>query len=214
MLRIVMDKPANTRYPIHELIAARWSPRSFASRPVETGKLYRIFEAARWAASSFNEQPWGFIVATKQDEDAHRAIADCLVEGNRKWAEAAPVLMISIAKLTFDRNDKPNRHAYHDLGQAMALLLVQATDLGLVAHQMAGFDEDRARATLSIPDNYDPVAGLALGYPGDAEKLPRELHEREYAPRQRKGFEEFVWSGVFGTPMPFESRVKRALEGE
>ena len=84
-----MDKPANTQYPIHELIAARWSPRVFAQRPVEAGKLYRIFEAARWAASSFNEQPWGFIVATKQDEDAHRAIADCLVEGNRKWAELA-----------------------------------------------------------------------------------------------------------------------------
>ncbi|MCH7825797.1 MAG: nitroreductase family protein, partial [Acidobacteria bacterium] len=151
-----MDKPANTRYPIHELIAARWSPRAFAQRPVETGKLYRIFEAARWAASSFNEQPWGFIVATKEDEDAHRAIADCLVEGNRKWAELAPVLMISVARLTFEHNDKPNRHAYHDLGQAVALMLVQATDLGLVAHQMAGFDQDKARVTLNIPDDYDP----------------------------------------------------------
>ena len=208
-----MDKPADTRYPIHEHIAARWSPLAFARRPVETGKLHRIFEAARWAPSSFNEQPWGFIVGTRENEEAHRAIADCLVEGNRVWAEAAPVLMISVAKLTLDRNGKPNRHAYHDLGQAVAMMLVQATELGLVTHQMGGFDQDKARATLGIPDNYDPVAGIALGYPGDAEKLPPELQKREYAPRQRKGFEEFVWLGEFGAPLPFESRVKRALEG-
>ncbi len=175
--------------------------------------LHRLFEAARWAPSSFNEQPWGFIVATRQQEDAHRAIADCLVETNREWAQFAPVLMLSLAKLTFDRNGKPNRHAYHDVGQAVAMMLVQATDLELAAHQMGGFDQDKARAILEIPDDYDPVAAIALGYPGDSEKLPAELLQREYSPRERKNFDAFVWSGKFGNPMPFESRVKRALEG-
>ena len=208
-----MEKPASTTYPIHQLIQERWSPRAFGERPVETGVLHRLFEAARWAPSSFNEQPWAFIVGVKADEEAHRAIAECLVEGNRQWAESAPVLMLSVAKLTFDRNGKPNRHAYHDLGQAVATMLVQATDLQLVAHQMAGFDQDQARRTLEIPDDYDPVAVIALGYPGDAEKLTRELQKGEYAPRQRKNFSEFVWSGTFGNPMPFESRVRRALEG-
>lgn len=208
-----MQKPASTTYPIHELIQARWSPRAFGERPVEAGVLHRLFEAARWAASSFNEQPWAFIVAVKTDEEAHRAIAECLVETNRQWAEHAPVLMMSVAKLTFDRNGAANRHAYHDLGQAVATMLVQATDLELVAHQMAGFDQDKARRTLEIPDDYDPVAVIALGYPGDAEKLPQELQKGEYAPRQRKNFSEFVWAGTFGNPMPFESRVKRALEG-
>jgi nitroreductase len=209
-----MEKPAPTTYPIHELIQNRWSPRSFGERPVGAGMLHRLFEAARWAPSSFNEQPWGFIVAVKTDQDAHRAIAECLGEANREWAQHAPVLMISVAKLTFDRNGKPNRHAYHDLGQAVAMMLVQATDLELVSHQMAGFDQDQARRKLQIPDNYDPVAVIALGHPGDAEKLPQELQKGEYAPRQRKGFGEFVWSGTFGNPMPFESRVKRALQGD
>jgi nitroreductase len=209
-----MDKPANTTYSIHELIAARWSPRAFAPCPVETAKLHRIFEAARWAPSSFNEQPWGFVVATKDDLDAHRSIADCLVEANRRWAELAPVLMISVAKLTLDRNGNPNRHAYHDLGQAVAFMLVQVTDLGLVAHQMGGFNQNKARATLNIPDNYDPVAGIALGYPGDTETLPPELQAEECEPRQRKGLEDFVWSGVFGTSMSFKSRVERTLEDD
>jgi nitroreductase len=208
-----MEKPAPTKYPIHELIADRWSPRAFADRPVEPGMLHRLFEAARWAPSSFNEQPWGFIVASKQQEEAHAAIAACLTESNREWAQHAPLLMISVAKLTFERNGKPNRHAYHDLGQAVAMMLVQATDLELAAHQMGGFDRDQVRTILEIPDNYDPVAAIALGYPGDSEKLSPELLKREYRPRERKNFNEFVWTEKFGNALPFESRVKRALEG-
>ena len=208
-----MEKPADSRYPIHELIRDRWSPRAFGERPVEVGQLYRIFEAARWAPSSFNEQPWGFIVATREDPEAHDAIADCLAETNR-WAAAAPVLMVSVAKLIFARNEKPNRHAHHDLGMAVALMLVQATDLGLVAHQLGGFDVDKARETLQIPDNHEPLAVIAMGHPGDAEKLPLELQQKEYAPRRRNDFDTFVWTGRFGTPMPFESRVKRALQGD
>ena len=199
-----MEKPADTRYPINELIERRWSPRAFADTPVEAETLYRLFEAARWAPSSFNQQPWGFIVGTKEDEPAHRAIADCLVEGNRAWAAAAPVLLMSLAKLTFDHNGKPNRHAYHDLGLAVGSMLVQATDLGLIAHQMAGFDVDKARTDLQVPEGYDPVAAMALGYPGDAEKLPEALREKEHGPRARNDFAEFVFAGTFGNPLPFE----------
>jgi len=208
-----MEKPAPTKYPIHELIADRWSPRAFANRPVEEGMLHRLFEAARWAPSSFNEQPWGFIVTSKRDPEAYQALLECLVEGNREWAQHAPVLMMSVAKLTLERNGKPNRHAYHDLGQAVAMMLVQATDLELVAHQMGGFDQERARRVLQIPAGFDPVAAIALGYPGDAEELSPELQKKEYAARQRKEFKEFVWAGTFGNAMRFDSRVKRALEG-
>jgi len=208
-----MRKPAATTYPIHLLIAERWSPRAFADRPVEEGMLHRLFEAARWAPSSFNEQPWSFIVAMRTDEEAHAAIASCLSEGNRAWAEKAPVLMISVAKLRFEHNDKPNRHAYYDVGQAVAMLSVQATDLELVLHQMAGFDRDKAREVLEIPEDHDPVTAIALGFPGDPEKLPADLQKREYAPRERDGFDQFVWTGVFGEAMPFPSRVRRALEG-
>jgi len=208
-----MEKLADTRYPIHELIRNRWSPRAFGDRPVETAELYRLFEAARWAPSSFNEQPWGFIVATREKPEAHAAIGDCLVETNR-WGAAAPVLMVSLAKLALSHNDKPNRHAHHDLGLAVGMMLVQATDLGIVSHQLGGFDVARARATLQIPESYDPVAILAFGYPGDAEKLSPELQKKEYAPRKRNDFEDFVWAETFGTPMPFESRVKRALQGD
>lgn len=209
-----MQKPATTRYPIHEIIQERWSPRAFADRPVEPGKLYSLFEAARWAPSSFNEQPWSFVVATKQEAEAHAAIAACLVEGNRMWAAAAPVLMMSVAKLAFDKTGKENSHAYHDVGLAVGMMLVQATDLGLVIHQMAGFDRDQARSSMAIPETHDPVAAIALGYPGDAEKLPKKLQEKEYAPRSRNDFDTFVWAGKFGEPMRFESRVRRALQGD
>ncbi len=199
-----MEKSAHTRYPINELIARRWSPRAFADKPVEPDTLARLFEAARWASSSFNEQPWKFVVATRQDQEAHEALAGCLVEGNRIWAAAAPVLIMSIAKLNFDHKERPNRHAYFDLGQAVATMLVQATDLGLLAHQMAGFDADKARTSLEIPDDHDPVAAMALGYPGAAAQLPDDLQEKEKAPRRRNDLDNFVFAGRFGNPMPFE----------
>ncbi|MFQ5745502.1 MAG: nitroreductase family protein [Acidobacteriota bacterium] len=200
-----MEKPTENTYPVNELIKRRWSPRAFADRPVERGKLYSLFEAARWAASSFNEQPWSFLVATKAESTRYVRLLDCLVEGNREWAKNAPLLMLSVARLDFERNGKPNRHAYHDVGLAMANLIFQATDCGLFAHQMAGFDVDRARESLEIPDGYDPVAMVALGYPGDVGTLPESLEQRERAPRTRKALADFVFSGTWRESFPFES---------
>ena len=134
-----------------------------------------MFEAARWAASSYNGQPWYFIVATKDDAANYKRILDCFVEFNQGWAKSAPVLALSVAKLKFDHNGEPNRHAFHDVGQAAATLALQADALGLAVHQMAGILPDKAREIFEIPEGYEAVAGLAIGYPGDPNHLPDHL---------------------------------------
>lgn len=197
----MMEKPADAQYPIHELLKRRWSPRAFSEQAVEPEKLRSLFEAARWAPSSNNEQPWRFIVATKENKVEWDRLFNCLVEGNQKWAHRVPVLMLSIATLNFD-DGSVNRHAYHDTGMAAENLVLQATALGLVAHQMAGFHTDKARKKCGIPDGYDPVAMIAVGYPGDPATLPDQLRERELKPRQRNSISEFVFSGNWGTPLP------------
>lgn len=191
--------PYDERSDIHELLRRRWSPRAFSPRPVRADTLARLFEAARWAASSLNEQPWGFVVADARDrpEDFARLLG-CLNESNAVWAGAAPVLMLSVAKRRFDRGGAENRHAWHDVGQAAASLTLQATAEGLAAHQMAGFDADRAREELGLPEGWDPVAVIAVGYPGDPEALPEKLRERERAVRTRKPSSEFVFRGRWG----------------
>ena len=197
-----MEKLAETQYPIHDLLRKRWSPRAFSSRPVEPDKLRSLWEAARWAPSSYNEQPWSFIVATKEDEAEYARLLSCLVEGNIQWAQHAPVLMVSVAKLHFDENGERNRHAFHDVGQAVANLIVQATALGLVVHQMAGIFPDKIRELYGIPEGYEAVAGIALGYPGDPETLPERLRQRELAPRSRRPIQDFVFAGRWGRPSP------------
>jgi nitroreductase len=194
----MMEKPADTTYPIEELLKRRWSPRAFADRPVEPEKLLSLWEAARWSASTANQQPWYFIVATKQDAAEHTRLLSCLRENNQQWAARAPVLMVSVAKLTFDANAQPNRLAFHDVGLAVANLITQATALGLCVHQMAGFYPERVRALYSIPDGFGPVAGIVLGYPGDPAILPEDLQQRELAPRVRKPIESFVFRGAWG----------------
>jgi nitroreductase len=191
-------KPAETRVPIHELIRNRWSPRAFESRTVEPEKLCALFEAARWAASSYNAQPWSFIVATKDDPANFKKILDCFVEFNQGWAKNVPVLALSVAAMKFEHNHETNRHAFHDVGQASANLALQATALGLEIHQMAGILPDKAREIFAIPDGYEAVAGIALGYPGDPASLPEPLRTRELAPRARKPLESFVFSGGWG----------------
>jgi nitroreductase len=199
-----MDHAAPVNYPIHSLLKHRWSPRAFADRDVEPEKLQSLFEAARWAASCYNAQPWHFVMATRREPDAFARVLSCFVEFNQGWAKGAPVIGISVAKLNFD-DGNANRHAYHDVGQAAANLAIEAAAEGLQLHQMAGIIVDKAREVLSIPAGYDPVAGFALGYPGDPETLPDKLRERESAPRQRKEVSSFVHDGSWNQKPVFLS---------
>jgi nitroreductase len=198
----VLHKHAETSSPIHDIISHRWSPRSFDSRPVEREKLRSLFEAARWAASSYNAQPWNFIVATKDEPENYKKILDCFVEFNQGWAKSAPVLAISVAALKFAHNGEPNHHGFHDVGQAAATLALEATNLGLQVHQMAGIFPQKAKEIFHIPDGYEAVAGIAIGYPGDSSALPDQLREQEHAARQRKPLASFVFTGDWGKPSP------------
>ncbi len=193
-----MEHAAPTESPVHDLIRRRRSPRAFAGRPVEPEKLRSLLEAARWAPSSSNEQPWAYLVATREEPEQFARLLGVLVEGNRAWAQKAPVLMLSVAKLRFDKNGNLNRHAFHDVGLATANLVTQATAMGLSAHQMAGFDAEKAREVFAIPEGWEPVAAIALGYPGDASALTGRLRDLELAPRTRKPLEEFVFTGRWG----------------
>lgn len=193
-----MQKLAETRYPIHELLKRRWSPRAFQDRDVEPEKLAGLFEAARWAPSCFNDQPWFFLVASRREPERYQRLLDCLIQWNQTWARTAPVLMLSVARLTFQRNGSENRHAFHDVGLAMGNMLTQATSVGLYLHQMAGFDIDKARELLNIPDGFEPVAAVALGYLGDPSQLPEKLEQRERQPRMRKNLQDFVYGGRWG----------------
>ena len=181
-----------THAGIHELLARRWSPRTFSDRPVEHAKLAQLFEAARWAPSCYNAQPWTFIVATREDAEGYNRLLSTLVEANRQWAVQAPVLILAVAKLDFNHVARPNRHAYYDLGQAVANLTFQATAAGLQIHQMGGFDPRLARELFAIPAGYDPVAVLALGY--------QEGPPADPSARTRKPLADFVFSGSWGRP--------------
>jgi nitroreductase len=194
-------KPAETSAPIHDLIKHRWSPRAFDARPVEPEKLRSLLEAARWASSSYNAQPWSFMLATSDDRESYKRVLDTFVEFNQGWAKNAPVLGLTVAKLKFD-DGRPNRHAFHDVGQAMANLVIQAEAVGLSVHQMAGIDPEKAREIFHIPADYEAVAGFALGYAGDPASLPDQLRERELAPRERKPLHSFVFAGEWGKPSP------------
>ena len=192
------EKLADTLPGVHELIRARWSPRAFSDRLVSDADLKTILEAGRWAASSFNEQPWRFMVARKSDPTAFQKILSILAPFNQAWAKKAPVLFIMAAKRTFSHNGTPNLYAIHDAGQALAQVFLQATALGLHAHGMAGFDRDRARKELDIPDDYDLAAAVALGYLGSPDELPEQQRQSEIAKRTRKPLEEIVFGADFG----------------
>jgi len=178
---------------VDRLIRRRWSPRAYSEKDVPTAELKRLFEAARWAASSSNEQPWRFLVGRRGDE-TYQKIFNALVEGNKSWAKSAPVLVLSVAKKTFTSNGKPNAYGMHDTGAASATLALQATADGLHTHSMAGFDREQARASFAIPSDYEIGAVTAIGYFGDSDSLPEHLHKMEVSPRQRKSLEAFVFS--------------------
>jgi len=173
---------------------------------IEPETLGSLLEAARWAPSSFNEQPWNFVVTTQQTRPDFERLLGCLTQFNVEWAQHAPVLMLSVARLLFASNGKPNRHAFHDVGQSMASLIFQATAFGLVVHQMAGFDVQKARQEFSIPEDHEPVAVAAIGYPGDPTNLSDKLQARELAPRTRKPQRQFVFSGTWGQPAPWTQK--------
>jgi nitroreductase len=204
-----MEKIAETQAPIHDLIRRRWSPRAFSEQPVEPDKLLSLFEAARWAASASNEQPWAFLVATRQDSENYAAMLGVLVEFNRSWANKAPVLILTLAHIQFEKDGRPNRHAFYDLGQAAANLALQATAMGLTAHQMAGFEVEAARKHFNVPAGWEPVSVIAVGYPGDLDSLTEMLRQREIAQRHRKPLETFVFSVTWGHPAPIAASMEK-----
>jgi nitroreductase len=196
------EKPAQVNHQINELSRRRWSPRAFdEGRPVEPEKILMLLEAARWAPSSFNEQPWRYLVFDGSDPDAMARARACLVEFNA-WARKAPVLMLSVAREKFTNNGTPNRHAQHDVGLASGSLILEAVNQGLAAHQMAGFDSARARREFSIPEGFTPMAMIAIGYPysGSLDNLPPQLRSMEVQPRQRKPIKEVAFAGKWSAP--------------
>lgn len=188
-----MNNLAPANHPLHPLILSRWSPRAFAATPVSQDELEQLLEAARWAPSCFNDQPWQYIVGLGQDSWAHREIVACLVEANRVWAAKAPLLMVSVAILNFNHNGKPNRFAGHDVGLASANLALQATAMGLVVHQMGGFDAAAVSERFGLSESHQPMAAIAVGHPGDPTELPEPLRERELQPRARKALDAMIW---------------------
>ncbi|MDS4032130.1 MAG: nitroreductase family protein [Candidatus Contendobacter sp.] len=196
----MLEKPAVTQVAIADLIARRWSPRAIDSdKPVSREHLLALLEAARWAPSCFGDQPWRYLVWDRfQDSASWRQAFECLAEGNQAWVKNAPILLLSIAAPNFGHNDKPNRWAQHDTGAASENLCLQATALGLVAHQMGGFDAERAKTHFNIPADHVCLAMIAVGHPGPVEALPDALRERELAPRERKLLEHFVFEGGWG----------------
>ena len=195
-----MEKPAPVDHPVLDPIQRRWSPRAFDPRPVEPEKLRSALEAARWAPSSFNEQPWSLILAFRENEAAFERACACLAEPNRAWAPRAPVLFFAVARDHFERTGNANRVCVHDVGLAMAQFSIQATALGLFVHQMAGIDREAVRSTYELPPGHEPVAGGAVGYPGDPDELPEKYREAERAPRSRRALSEWVFEDGWNKP--------------
>lgn len=195
-------KNAATDHPILKLLAERWSPCGFEDRPVPEVDLRSLFEAARWAASSYNEQPWNYIVATREDAVEFGRLLGCLVEANQTWAKTAPVLVLGVVSLRFAKNKQDNRAAVHDLGLAAGNLLVEAMARGLFVHQMIGILPERAREVYQIPEHFEAWTALAIGYQADPATLPDALRERDLKPRQRKPLCKFVFTGKWGQSSP------------
>jgi nitroreductase len=185
---------------LHPLIAQRRTRRAFSSRLVEPQTVRTLLEAARWAPSCMNEQPWRFIIATREKPAEFERLLSCLMDFNILWAKHAAVLMLTVAKLNFSSSGERNRHALYDLGQAMGALTYQAIASGLRVCQMGGFDVQKARSVFSIPADCEPVAAVAIGYPGDAATLPEKLQQKEQAPRKRNSLETFVFENQWGQP--------------
>ena len=198
-----MKKPAVTAQPIHDVLANRWSGRAYdAEKLVSAEQVTSLLEAARWAPSCFGDQPWRFVVCNKADNaPAWQAAYDCLVSANQSWATHAPVLLLICADTVFSHNEKPNKWAAYDTGAAAENLCLQAAALGLMAHQMGGFDADKARATFKVPERYQILAMATVGYQAAVDNIAEDLKERELAPRSRKPLGELFFNGTWDQPV-------------
>jgi len=192
-----MKKTTPTQFKIHPQIEQRWSTRAFDPKPVEPEKIKSLFEAARWAASAFNEQPWRFIVGTNHNP-TYKMILETLVEWNQIWAGQAPVLILNVAKRTFTHNGTKNVTFKYDLGQAVANMAIEAVNQGLFSHQMSGFDAKKAGELFQIPEDYQAVSVIAVGYYKENPELPQDMLDGETNPRVRKSFDELVFDNNFG----------------
>ena len=192
--------------PVLDAVANRWSPYRFEPRELEDDKLRLCLEAARWAASSFNDQPWSWLIARRQDRDLFEQMISCLIEGNQPWARNAGALILSVSRSSFEHNGKPNRMALHDLGQAAAHLALQATAAGLQVHQMAGVNRSVARQRFQIPEGHEPQTVIAIGYPDTSQpegEQDIEWSQRESGARRRKNLSEFSFVGKWGNAAEF-----------
>ena len=195
-------KYAETAPGVAELFRVRWSPRSFSDQPVPAEVLEAILDAGRWAASSYNEQPWRFIVARKEDTVAFQSLLSVLMPFNQAWAKNASVLILTAARSNFSHNETPNGYALHDAGAALAYMMLQAAESGLQSHAMAGFDHAKAREVAGIPPEFQVGAVVAIGYPDSADKLSNDqMKQQEVAPRKRKPLSELVFNGRWGQPL-------------
>lgn len=192
------QKNAPTEQPVHPLIQARWSPRGFQDKDVPRQDLLSVLEAARWAASCYNAQPWRLVVASRdQEPEAYEALMSGLNEFNQGWARSAPVIVVVAANPTFSFNGQPNRHSWYDTGAAVAQLTLEATHRGLHVHQMGGIDPDALRQASKLPEELEIICALVLGYAGTPEGLPEGLQEQEKAPRQRAPFSDTITFGAY-----------------
>ncbi len=193
-------KKANTDYSIHELIAQRWSPRAFSDKKVEPEKLQRVFEAARWAPSAYNAQPWNFLIGYKGDE-VWTNVFETLIDFNKQWVKTAPILALCVAKVKSEKGANPL--AAYDCGQALYAICIQAEQEGLHVHQMSGFDAQKAAQILDVPEDYQVLTAFVIGYPGDLAQLPEDMQKMEKAARQRRKVKDFVFTGKFGQQADF-----------
>ena len=186
-------KEAKTQYPVVDIIRKRWSARAFNNKQISQEEINTLFESAAWAASSMNEQPWLYVYATKENKDTFQKMIDCLGTGNQPWAKNASVLVLSLARKTFDRNGAENRHALYDTGAANTNMILQATEMNIYAHQMGGFDHEKTKEVFNLPENVEPVVFIALGYLDEAETLAEPFKTRELTERKRKELGDFVF---------------------
>lgn len=198
----MLEKHAITQTPIHELLDRRWSPRAYdKSKPLSPAQILTLIEAARWAPSCNGDEPWRYLLWNRADDEAGWQKAfETLSENNKKWCSNVPLLMLSCAGSNFGHSGKPNRHTQHDTGMASLNLSLQAVALGLIAHQMGGFDSEKIRAAFAIPAEFTPMAMIAVGYQADPSVLPEDVKAKELMPRKRKPIGECFFAGGWGKP--------------